>query len=174
MIKIGKICLSMLFVVCDSYGMLGAVRYIRTPDSSTINIVSGAFLDMLKRDESIAYKRSVVAVRRSPVKVYEHEGKDLVQLTQAEWTYWQALVSIAEHDIPTVDDKILNMMLEAAKGGCSDARVAIAIACEALSYSDAISEGDYSVKECLKSRILRASSKYDLIKLRTRDEAESE
>ena len=165
MIKIGKVCLSMLFVVCDSYGMLETVRYIRAPDSLTIDIVSGAFLDMLKGDdESIAYRRSIVAVRKCPVKLYEHEGKDLVQLTQAEWTYWQALVLIAEHDIPTVDDKILNMVLEAARGGCSDARVAITVACDALSYSDAISEGDYSVKECLKSRILGSSDKYDLIK----------
>jgi hypothetical protein len=156
MTKVSKIYLSMLLAICSSCCLLDAMQqvYVEPSDSYTISIASGAFIDRLKPTESIASKRSIAAIRNLTIKTYTQETSGLMLLTSAEWLYWQAIRSIFGGETPKADDGDLDKILEAAQGGCKDARIAIRMACEALSYSDAIAEGEYSVKGCLRSRIL--------------------
>jgi hypothetical protein len=157
MTKVNKIHLSMFFaIICSNCCLINAMQqvYVEPSDSITISIASGAFIDKLKSTESIASERSIAAIRNLAIKTYTQKAGNLMPLTSAEWLYWQAIRSIFGGETSKADDKDLDRILEAAKEGCKDARIAIRMACEALSYSDAIAEGEYSVKGCLRSRIL--------------------
>lgn len=157
MIKINKYYLLILFAMCSNLNAMEQL-YVSTISQRIINVVSGAFLDRLQDHESIAAKRSITDIRTLKIELDKKKDECSTSITEADWLYWKTLESVFKSDTPVINDGYLNAMLKAANDGCEDAREAVRISCAALSYSDAIAEGEYSVKECLKSRILRSSN----------------
>ena len=154
MIKIKKVCLFILFAVCGNLNAMQQV-YVSSNNRALIDMASGAFLDRLQENEGIASKRILTNMKLfENMEAHKENFEGLIPITEADWLYWRAIANIFKGDTPNVNEAFLNDILKAANNGCKDARDAVRISCKALSYSDAISEGEYSVKECLKNRIL--------------------
>lgn len=154
MIKINK---GYLFILFAMYSNLNAMQplYVTIYNRAIIHIVSGAFLDRLQENEGIASKRSIADMKDlGMIEAHQEKIEGLTPITAADWLYWQTIKTIFKGDTPNVNEIVLNNILKAANDGCKDARDAVRISCEALSYSDAVAEGEYSIKECLRNRIL--------------------
>lgn len=67
--------------------------------------------------------------------------------------FWHNIISTYIIDIYHLSDEYLNKIILGAQNGDINARKAIRIACEALSYSDGINEGAYSVRINLMTKL---------------------
>lgn len=74
-------------------------------------------------------------------------------MNMEEKSFWSSVISAYQIDVNNINTEILDKIISDAQNGDQIARKAIKLACEALSYSDAISEGVYSVKLSLISVI---------------------
>lgn len=72
-----------------------------------------------------------------------------------EKAFWLRTISAYNIDLNNLNKKSVKKILSNAENGDVNARKAIKLACEALSYSDAIEEGSYSVEECLISKLTK-------------------
>lgn len=79
---------------------------------------------------------------------YSENGND-----DKENTFWLEIISFYEIYSKNMINENLNKIISDAENGDINARKAIKLACEALSYSDAIAEGSYSVRQCLTFKL---------------------